>query len=266
MLDQILQSQIDNDSLFHSYIIEGDKSATSDQVYEFAKIVFQGAGEVWNIIQKISPENNNISIDQIRKMTKAIYEKPVKYDYNIFMIEDAHFMRVEAQNALLKTLEELPSYSIVFMTSNNRFKLLDTIISRSQMISLSQTGELDFDEETTKNVMTLVDKALDGNYYIINKEKNLIKELSEYKHESLFIFTKIFTDLAFMRGTENQKYRKLLDRMSDIPTSAIENILLKIEDMKSLIKVNFNFQLAVEDLVFTIIKEVKKIEEKNRLK
>lgn len=261
MIDSLLEKQIKNNNIFHSYIIEGSKENTKEQYLEFSKQILFSEFDVNNLIQIIFPENNNISIDAIRNMTKAVYEKPAKLSYNIFVIEDAHFMRIEAQNALLKTLEEIPNYSIVLMTTNNRFKLLDTIISRSQVISLSKSDEYDFEDENFKKVMNFVNKTIEGNYYIINKERNLIKELSEFKHETLYILTKIFSDVLLKEDIQNNKYQNLLDKLSKLSIRSIEIIIFKIEKIKDMLKVNLNFQIAIEDLIFTIIEELNKTNE-----
>ncbi|EHR36311.1 hypothetical protein ACWOAQ_07215 [Helcococcus kunzii] len=258
MLNNILQRQIENNNIFHSYIIEGNRQDAEEQYIEFSKKALTDNVDINNLIQVISPENNNITIDQIRKITKAIYKKPVKYDYNIFVIEDAHFMRAEAQNALLKTLEEMPNYSIVFMTTNNRFKLLDTIISRSQVICINSGDGIDFEAQNTKNIFSLINKVLEGNYYIINKERNLIKELSEYKHETLFVLTKIFSDALLKNSSDNIKYQSILEKISKFSTTSIEEIIIKIENIKEMLKVNLNFQIAMEDLIFTIIEKMSK--------
>lgn len=261
MLNSVLQKQIENNSIFHSYILEGNSSNTREQYLEFSKKVLTNEHDINNLIQVIKPENNNISINQIRKMTKAIYKRPVKYNYNIFIIEDAHFMRTESQNALLKTLEEMSTYSIVFMTTNNRFQLLDTIISRSQIVGINSIDKIHYENENTKNVINLVNKILEGNYYIINKERNLIKELSEFKHETLFILTKIFSDALLKNKSENIKYQSIIDKLSNFSTSSIEEIIKKIENLKEMLKVNLNFQIAMEDLIFTIMEKMSKSNE-----
>lgn len=264
MLNKVLENQIKNDKIFHSYILEGNESEVKEQYLEFSKKLFN-IENISNIVRVLEPENNNISIDSIRELTKSIFEKPVKYDYNVFVINNAEFMRAEAQNALLKTLEEIPDYSIVFLVTNNRFKLLDTIISRSQTIVISNKIDIDMSDETTKNVIQLIYKVLEGNYYIINKEKNLIKSLSDNKHQSLYILTKIFAD-AILKSSDidNVRYNKLINKLEILSIKSIEEILFKIEEIKNLLAININFQMAIEDLIFKIIEEVKKEDEINK--
>lgn len=264
MLKKILKEQIENNSVFHSYIFEGNEDETKEQYLEFSKELLRFKGNIENIVEVIKTEKNTIFISLIRELTKRVYEAPSGFDYRIMVIEDAHLMRVEAQNTLLKTLEELPNYSIVIMTTDNRNKLLNTIISRSQVISLRK-NIINFDKKLFGEIFSLIQKSLSGNYYIINKEKEMFKSLSEKKEETLFIFTYIFTEL--MQGKKNIEGKKLNN--SYLIKNSIEDIILKIEEIKSLLKVNINFQIAIEDLLFLVINEnikIKKLMDKDNEK
>lgn len=260
MLNEILRKQIDENNIFHSYIFEGTESNIVNQYEEFSRKLLNTDIDVNNLIQIIEAENKNISINKIRELNKSVFEKPANFKYKIYIIKDAPLMRVEAQNAMLKTLEELPNYSIVIMTTDNRYKLLDTIISRSQIIIIQDEIEIDFSDEITEKTIYLIKKALENNYYIINKEKTLIKELSENKEKSLYIMSKIFSDTLTEspENIENIGYRKLICSLKNFLLIDLEKILLKIEEIKSLLKVNINFQLAIEDLIFEIIEINKK--------
>ena len=75
---------------------------------------------------------NSIKIDQIRDMIGNMSIKPYG-DYKIFIIDDADKMTIQAQNALLKTLEEPSAYGIIILVTRNDQALLDTIRSRSRL-------------------------------------------------------------------------------------------------------------------------------------
>nr|UWI50053.1 DNA polymerase III subunit delta' [Clostridioides difficile] len=84
----------------------------------------------------INPDGNSIKIAQIRNLQSDIVVRPHK-DYKIYIINNAEKMTVEAQNALLKTLEEPPSYAIIILVTNNKESLLETIKSRCDIIKFS---------------------------------------------------------------------------------------------------------------------------------
>ncbi len=75
-------------------------------------------------------------IRKIREIRDDAYMSPNEADYKIYVLGNAQSMTVEAQNALLKVLEEPPSYVIFILTITNKAAMLETVLSRSVVISL----------------------------------------------------------------------------------------------------------------------------------
>lgn len=63
----------------------------------------------------ISPDGNNIKIEQIRDIQKRIQEKPIISEKKVYIIDNADLMTTEAQNCLLKTLEEPPEFAVNYI-------------------------------------------------------------------------------------------------------------------------------------------------------
>ncbi|KJJ84146.1 DNA polymerase III delta prime subunit [Candidatus Omnitrophus magneticus] len=79
----------------------------------------------------VTPEKNkNIKIDEIRALKDRLSLKPFESVINAAIIEDAHMLRRESSNALLKILEEPPEGTIFILITNKKETLLPTIISR----------------------------------------------------------------------------------------------------------------------------------------
>jgi DNA polymerase-3 subunit delta' len=78
-----------------------------------------------------------ISIEQIRQVQQQINLKPYEARYKVFCIPDADMMTADAQNALLKTLEEPPLKSVIILTTAEGHKLYPTIVSRCQSVRFS---------------------------------------------------------------------------------------------------------------------------------
>ncbi len=83
---------------------------------------------------RICPDGVGIKIDQIRTLKKALGFKPFESPRRVVLLEDAHTMRREAGNSLLKVLEEPPADNILLLVSNASMGLLETIVSRCQVI------------------------------------------------------------------------------------------------------------------------------------
>lgn len=87
-------------------------------------------------ILHISPETNGVSIEEIRKIRNFLNRKTSGKAKirRIVLVTDSHTMTSEAQNALLKTLEEPPADTMVILTASDPTALKQTIRSRSQQL------------------------------------------------------------------------------------------------------------------------------------
>lgn len=85
-------------------------------------------------ISLLNSDNGEIKISQIRELVWKLSLKPLASDYKAAVIDDAHLMNTEAQNALLKTLEEPRGSVFIFLITDQPDFLLPTIVSRTQEI------------------------------------------------------------------------------------------------------------------------------------
>jgi DNA polymerase III delta prime subunit len=94
----------------------------------------------------------SIGIDDIKQLQRAIFLKPIKSKTKAVIIEDAQLLTIEAQNALLKVLEEPPSHTIIILITTTKEALLPTIRSRCQIITGTITkiklSQKEYDEYT----------------------------------------------------------------------------------------------------------------------
>ncbi len=91
----------------------------------------------------ITPEgvSNTISIDKIRELIKYIGQLPYINRNKCVIINSADRLTTQAQNALLKTLEETPSYATIILETKNLKALLPTVVSRCQKINAAETSQ-----------------------------------------------------------------------------------------------------------------------------
>ncbi|WP_027700903.1 ATP-binding protein [Metaclostridioides mangenotii] len=133
-----LKSSIDNDKLNSAYMFEGiDGIGKKKMAYELAKILLEiEHPENSPDYIDVFPNGNSVKVDQIRKLQSDIIIKPHN-KYKIYILNNAEKMTVEAQNALLKTLEEPPQYAIIILVTSNKEALLDTIKSRCDIVKFN---------------------------------------------------------------------------------------------------------------------------------
>ncbi|HZK34080.1 MAG TPA: DNA polymerase III subunit delta' [Bacillota bacterium] len=84
-----------------------------------------------------------ISVDQVRDLRDKIKVKPYQSDRRIVFIHEAHIMTDQAQNALLKTLEEPPGQTNIILLADSENRLLSTIISRCQIFKVGSLSAAD---------------------------------------------------------------------------------------------------------------------------
>lgn len=97
----------------------------------------------------LTTEESSFGIAEVRNLQSSLYIKPVKGEEKVLVIEDAQKITPEAQNALLKILEEPPSYVTIILSATESKTFLPTVISRCKVIQLTnkiptfQVGNID---------------------------------------------------------------------------------------------------------------------------
>lgn len=84
---------------------------------------------------------NSFHVQTVREIIEDVYMQPNEADYKIYILGNCQCMNMNAQNALLKVLEEPPEYVIFILTTESKFALLETVLSRSVVISLEGVND-----------------------------------------------------------------------------------------------------------------------------
>ncbi len=87
-----------------------------------------------------------IKIEQTRSMSEQAQFRPYEGRRRVFIIDDAEWLRHEAANSILKTLEEPPSTSLIVLVTSKPYALLETIRSRCQMLSFAPLNASEIEE------------------------------------------------------------------------------------------------------------------------
>ena len=95
-----------------------------------------------DIINITHEKPNSIGIEEIREqLTSDVDIRPYSSPHKIYIINDAQLLTLQAQNALLKTIEEPPAYAVILLLTNNIEALLPTISSRCVTLTLKAVGD-----------------------------------------------------------------------------------------------------------------------------
>lgn len=149
-------------------------------------------------------EAETLGIEQARKIKEHFSLKPYSAEGRVVVLEDASNLTIDAQNALLKTLEEPPEGSILLLGASSDVSLLPTIISRCQMEYLparrgGPIGKAEVGEKFYHDIAKLVGQTIEERFEYIEKLENreeFLKALVGYfrnklhKDPKLLEFTK----------------------------------------------------------------------------
>jgi DNA polymerase III delta prime subunit len=122
----------------------------------------------------ISPEKgkSSIGIEKAREIRKFLSQKPYESDTKCIFVEEAHYLTIQSQNALLKTLEELPIYATIILECPDKKGLLETVISRCQLIQVVGKTQKGTDAPSWEKIKNLsMGARLDLAEKIVKKER-----------------------------------------------------------------------------------------------
>jgi DNA polymerase III subunit delta' len=128
----------------------------SDDRDAFKKVIFSEHPDIGLVI----PYNKNILVDAIRETETQANYRPYEAKARFFIIDDADKMNDSASNALLKTLEEPPAVSHLFLVSSRPDALLPTIRSRCQTLRFAPISTKETEDYLIKNVKIAPEDAV----------------------------------------------------------------------------------------------------------
>ena len=152
-----LQNAIRLDKVSHAYIFNGpDKSGKMMLAEAFAAALqcekkgTEGCMECHSCRQAASHNQPDIIYVTHEKVNQDIAVKPYSSRYKIYIIDEAEKMNQQAQNALLKTIEEPPAYAVILLLTTNADLFLPTILSRCIQLNLKPAASAVIKEHLMK--------------------------------------------------------------------------------------------------------------------
>ena len=184
------------------------------------------------IVQK--EEKGNIKIEQIKNLQKKLLYTPFNKTHQFGIVRDAQLMTPEAQNALLKTLEECPEKTVLILTVNSETAVLQTILSRCTRVYPSEiTKQIKKNENS--DIATFLEKPV---YEQINEIETVTKE--NRTEEFLNKLTEYYREIHKQKMIQNKC------------TARETKILEMLKEAKYRISKNVNPKIALEYICFRI--------------
>lgn len=132
-----------------------------------------------------------LGIAEARKIKKHFSLKPYSAKGKGVVVEDASVMTIEAQNALLKTIEELPKEAILILGASSNAAILPTILSRCEIVNLEATSDdtLVYHSKLIPDLEKLSTSSIEERFEYIEKLKSkeeFLKALLLYFHQDVY--------------------------------------------------------------------------------
>ena len=284
---KILENSIKLGKISHSYMFIGQSGIGKFMIAkEFAKAILcigeQKPCDKCEACIKFNGGNNpdiqiideteekSIKTETIKEMVKGVYEKPIASAKKVYIINDSQKMTKEAQNSLLKTLEEPPEYVVIILITENENLLLNTIKSRCSKIKFNSLTN----DEVTKILKEKYEYGDVSSDVLEVAGGSVTNALGIQGKEGLFSEIKvIFSNLETLNiidllnkkdilFKDKESIYEILNYINIILFSKVKeniqytNCIKIVEETKDRLKKNSNYDMTIDNLLLKIWEEV----------
>ena len=260
-----LTNCIENKNFSHSYIFSGIKGVGKYSfAKDFAKCILEDS--MMQDYYELGPDGKSIKVSQIRELQNVINIKPTFSKKSIYIIDDADLMTIEAQNSLLKTLEEPPEYAVIILIVHNERSILSTVKSRCVNIKFSKLSDKDIKKYLLKKDLNFEDKNINV-FKVLDGSLNNIDFIRD-DYDELLKLTVFVTNLKKNRvinffqdaSVFYDNHDKIIRLLEYLNILLFENSYFQlieiVEKTKNKILMNNNFEMCIDYMILNFIEEL----------
>ena len=258
-------------TLSHAHLIAGEDGVGKGKLANIlAKFILNGDLDMEYVdIINYSSEKSSFGVDDVRDIIEEVYKKPFEKDKKVIIIHEGNKLTIQAQNALLKTIEEPPKGVYIIILCESLELILDTIKSRCEIYKLKpltkselyeyiKIKKFNYDENEIKSAIAFSEgvpgridryfnddklRELRNNIVILikNLNKNDLEDilqqeesfsnLKNEKEEVLNIFGVFIRDIVINKEIENEEFIINSDKLEDIKELTKEMSFKKLNNM-----------------------------------
>lgn len=255
----------------HAHLIAGEDGVGKGKLANIlAKFILNGDldREYVDIIN-YSSEKSSFGVDDVRDIIEEVYKKPFEKDKKVIIIHEGNKLTIQAQNALLKTIEEPPKGVYIIILCESLELILDTIKSRCEIYKLKpltkselyeyiKIKKFNYDENEIKsaiafsegvpgridryfnddklrelrnNIVILIKNLNKNDLEAILQQEESFSNLKNDKEEVLNIFGLFIRDILINKEIENEEFIINSDKLEDIKELTKEMSFKKLNNM-----------------------------------
>ena len=264
MYIKYINNVIKNNKVSHAYLIELDNYERDiDYVYDFIKMILcnleyddldKSNNKIIKLIDEgnypditvISTDNTVIKKSDIIDLQKDFSNKSLYNNKKIYIIYSAEKLNNYSANTILKFLEEPEDNIIAFLLTDNRFNILDTIVSRCQILSLKEES---YKYQLNNDTLDFIDYLLNPNNFLINYN-DLVK--NNYSDKSIMKDNLIESENIIISYLSKSDER-LNDVFRNILSEELIRIISIIEIYLAQLKYNINYKLWLNSFFSSLL-------------
>lgn len=166
-------------------VLSKDKKISKEYINSLCKELGIGEFETTRV------ENKTLGIEDVRAIQKNITLKPVVGTHTAIILKITELITQQAQNALLKILEEPPEHTLIIISAISREQFLPTILSRCKIVKLNKNQEKITEQKNTQD-LDLLFSLLEINF---ESRLKIAQDITKTKEDALVWLEKMILSL-----------------------------------------------------------------------
>lgn len=263
--ENILDKYIQSDKINHAYLIETNSKDRVSLAYSLVNKIFDLEKKnitiddliINNDLYVLRTELQNIKKEEIISLKENFKTKSLYFGKRVYIIEEAEKLNSSSANTLLKFLEEPDENIYAILITENKYHIIETILSRCQEIRYydnihSDTKELEYTEQIIDFLLDIKTNKIKSIAFV-NKyfpkemfERNIFEKILD---EILCVYYDVLQYKSELDVVYTKDYIDKIKELSKIEYEELNNMIISINNAINKNKINGNTKLIMDNMI-----------------